>query len=60
MLTFDYSLESVQLSATDRPAYYLIDLPLNLVRLGGWLTLSRINDKKGRAVPDHRLKNGAH
>ena len=59
MLAFDYPMEPVQFSPGDRSTFYLRDLPVNLVRLGGWLTMSRIADKKGRGVPEHRLKNGS-
>lgn len=59
MIEFDYAMEPIQFSPGDRSMFYLRDLPLNLMRLGGWLTLTKVGDKKGRGVPEHRLKNGS-
>jgi hypothetical protein len=59
MIAFDYPMEPVQLSTAERSTFYFVDLPLNLVRLGGWLTMNKIAEKKGSGVPEHRLKNGA-
>jgi hypothetical protein len=59
MISFDYPMEPVQFSPGDQSKFYLVDFPLNLMRLGGWLTFERIAEMKGRGVPDHRLKNGS-
>ena len=58
MKAFDYSMESLNFSFADRSEFYLLDLPLNLVRLGGWLTQNKITAKNSRKVPEHRLKVG--
>lgn len=57
MKTFGYSIEPLNFSLTDRSAFNFRYLPLNLVRLGGWLAINRIADKRGRSVPEHRLRN---
>jgi hypothetical protein len=59
MTGFGYQLDPIQLTFPDNPLYYLVDLPMNLVRMTGWLVLKKIRDKKGNPVPTHRLTHHA-
>ncbi len=53
MVTFNYPLVPIQLSLGDRSLFYLVNLPMNYIRMRGWITLN----KRGKSVPEHRLKN---
>jgi hypothetical protein len=58
MIAFDYPLEQIQMSPRDCASFYLHDLPVNLVRVAGWLTLKAIADRRGQTVPvRHLVKN---
>jgi hypothetical protein len=52
---FGYSLEPVQLSGVDQAKFYLEFLPVNMVRMLGWLTLSTLTIKRGERIPSFRL-----
>ena len=57
MVAFDYALDPIELSAADRSMFYLVDLPVNYIRMTGWMTKNRYADKRGQSVPEHRLKD---
>jgi len=55
MEALGYRREPVQFSLGGRLAFYLVDLPINLARMLGWLTLAAFWIKKGVPIPAHRL-----
>lgn len=55
MVTFDYQLEHVQLTMNERLLFNVVDFPVNLARLVGWITIDRISEMRGKTVPTHRL-----
>jgi hypothetical protein len=55
MITFDYIPESVQMSPVSQAYFYLGALPVNLVRMAGWLTIETIAQRRGRNVPASRF-----
>lgn len=57
MTALGYQLDPIQLTFLDKPVHYLVDLPINLVRMQGWLTMKRFKDKKGNPVPADRLSH---
>jgi hypothetical protein len=55
MEALGYPREPVRFSPGERLAFYLVDLPFNLTRMWGWLTLSAIRMIKGVPIPSRRL-----
>ena len=54
LLAFDYSMEPIELTSSDRKALYFIDGPVNLARMAAWRPLQVLR----RYLPDqpgHRL-----
>lgn len=56
MTTHGYELDDVALSGRDRVAFYGVDAPLGFVRLAGWMTAQRIDDRRNKGVPEGRLR----
>ena len=50
-----YEKEPVHLSPGERAAFLALDLPVRYARLGGWLTMQRLQDQRGLTAPPQRL-----
>ena len=59
MADFDYQVEPVQFSGSDRLLFYLVTLPTKLARLAGWFMRQKIREKRGRTIPVHRVIENA-
>ncbi len=55
MAEYGYQLEPVVMSPGERLQYYLATLPVNLARMLGWITISKLQLKRGMTVPEFRL-----
>lgn len=55
MEAMGYQLEPFQLSSNERVLFYTQVLPINVVRMAGWITLNAIDIKRGVRVPEFRL-----
>jgi hypothetical protein len=56
MRALGYQPEPVRFSANDWVKCYAVDMPVSLVRMAGWFTLSAISFKVGTHVPASRLR----
>lgn len=52
---FGYSLEKINLSSQDQIKFNLIERPINIVRMIGWLSREAIRDRIGRKLPEKRM-----
>ena len=55
MQRFDYPLEPVDFALSERLAYLVPYLPINLARLAGWFIFDKVQGARGKTVPEHRL-----
>jgi hypothetical protein len=55
MQRFDYPFDTVEFSASERFAYLLTYLPMNLARLAGWSIFDKVHNARGKTIPEHRL-----
>lgn len=58
MWRFDYLLDTVELSKSERLSFLLRYIPVNLARLAGWFLLDKMHAMRGKTVPAHRLSDG--
>jgi hypothetical protein len=56
MPLFNYQFEQVRFMGGEKYLFYLIDLPLTLIRMTGAIMLNGFFRKQGEGVPKHRLK----
>lgn len=54
MVAFNYSLEPVDLSFTDRLLFTAVDLPVNLARMQVWNIVEAYRNRTGRSLPSYR------
>jgi len=59
MEALGYLPERERMSPAGRASFYLGALPVNLVRMTGWLALEAIAQRRGRTVPASRLEKRA-
>ena len=55
MLSYDYALDAIDFSLTERVSYWLLDWPVNLVRLLAWTVKDWLQNRTGRKLPLRRL-----
>jgi hypothetical protein len=55
-----YERAEVGLAAVTRLRFYAWDLPVNLARMVGWVTLARVRMWRGVRVPAVRVAGGRH
>lgn len=59
METWGYPLEAVRLTPAERLSFYTWHLPIQLVRMNGWLALNAMRMKRGARIPAFRLTGAA-
>lgn len=57
MALLGYRSERVELTAVEHLQFYLLEFPISLVRMLGWLALFQVRVKKGIRVPASRLRD---
>jgi hypothetical protein len=57
MKEHDYLTDPTGLSNRERLAFMVKDVPLTSIRVAGWIALDKVNEHRGRTVPDRRLTN---
>jgi len=52
---YGYSAGATGLSRRKRSAFMVKDVPLTSIRIAGWITVDKMNELRGRTVPERRL-----
>jgi hypothetical protein len=55
MKDYGYFAGPTGMSRRERAAFMIKDFPLTSIRIAGWITIDRINERRGRTVPERRL-----
>lgn len=57
MAEFDYDPSGVRPTGAEAIRFALADLPIGTVKMRAWMTAENRNDRRGRSVPERRLRS---